>query len=98
MYIAVALCLPRQGRQECSFNLSTLPGWHSAFTYIVQEPPTHGLCELLNSITGEVVIKQIDQLGITLSISVTKLKKESLARTLKEESPAPCAEMVEKWN
>jgi hypothetical protein len=63
-----------------------------------REPPTHRLCELLNSIIREVVIKQIDKLGITLSISVTKLKKESLARMLKEESPAPCAEMVEKWN
>jgi hypothetical protein len=76
----------------------SLPRRHSAFTYIVQEPPTYGLCELLNSITGKVVVKQIDKLGIILSISVTKLKEESLARMLKEESPAPCAEMVEKWN
>jgi len=75
----------------------SLPRWHSTFTYIAQEPPTHGLCELLDSIIGEVVIKQIDKLGITLSISVTKLK-ESLARMLKEESPASCAEMVENWN
>ena len=75
----------------------SLPGWHSTFTYIVQEPLAHKLRKLLDSITGEVVIKQIDKLGTTLSMSATRLKKESLGQMRKEESPAPCAEMVEKW-
>src|SRR2546423_15411507 len=59
MYIAVALCLPRQSSNECSFNLSTLPSqWFQLVDQSkLDKPGFQQLCLFYPFVNGPYILE-----------------------------------------